>query len=508
MNHSLSDTLLSQLSELIAARMGLHFPKERWRDLERGMQSAARELGFQNVEACAQWMVSSPLTKRQVETLAPHLTVGETYFFRERKGFAALEEHVLPALLRARRDREKRLRIWSAGCCTGEEPYSLAILLSRMIPDWRDWHITILATDINPHFLQKAAAGVYSEWSFRDAPGGIKERYFKRTQEGRFEILSATKEMVTFSSLNLAEDTYPSLLTNTNAMDMIFCRNVLMYFTPERVKQCIDKLYRSLVDGGWLFVSPAEGSHILFSQFMPVNFSGVTLYRKVASFESQVSSSEAISPRFPSEPATRNSQPATRSVEPETRNSQPETFFDEAEKTAEVQPTPPLDAEALYEQGRYAEAVEKLVGWVAQNQNDIHAMTLLARAYANQGKLAEALEWCERAVVADKLNAGLHYLRATILQEQGALDEATRSLKRALYLDPDFVLAHFTLGSLARRQGKLRQADKHFENALALLRTYQPEEILSESDGMTAGRLMEVIALTSTRNPRPEMDYE
>jgi chemotaxis protein methyltransferase CheR len=495
MTRSLSDLLLSQLSELIAARMGLHFPRERWRDLERGMRSAAREFGFQDIESCAQWMVSSPLTKSQLEVLASHLTVGETYFFRERRGFAALEEHVLPALLRARRDTEKRLRIWSAGCCTGEEPYSLAILLSRMIPDWKDWHITILATDINSRFLQKASAGTYSEWSFRDAPAGIKERYFTRTRENRFEILSAMKEMVTFSFLNLAEDTYPSLLNNTNAVDMIFCRNVLMYFTPERVKQCIHKLYLSLVDGGWLFVSPAEGSHILFSQFMPVNFSGVTLYRKVASSELrvaspelQVASIEVASPPSLSEPETRNLKPETSfNSEPHITRAKP------GEKRAEPQPTPPTDAFALYEQGRSAEAVEKLVVWLPQNQDDAKAMTLAARAYADQGKLVEALEWCERAIVADKLNAGLHYLRATILQEQGVLNEARGSLKRALYLDPDFTLAHFVLGSLARRQGKLRESQKHFDNALALLHVCPQEEIVPESEGMTAGRLMEII---------------
>lgn len=503
MADSLSD-LLSQLSAGIAAQLGLHFPRERWRDLERGMRSAAREFGFQDIESCAQWMVSSPLTKSQLEVLASHLTVGETYFFRERRGFAALEEHVLPALLRARRNTEKRLRIWSAGCCTGEEPYSLAILLSKVIPDWKDWNITILATDINPRFLQKASAGTYSEWSFRDAPAGIKERYFTRTREGRFEILSAMKEMVTFSFLNLAEDTYPSLLNNTNAVDMIFCRNVLMYFTPERVKQCIHKLYLSLVDGGWLFVSPAEGSHILFSQFMPVNFSGVTLYRKgasselrVASSELQVPSSELRVPSFELQvPSSKVISPRSLS-QPETGNSRSATFFDEAEKTAEVQPTPYLQASTLYEQGRYTEATEKIVDCLTQHPDDAKAMTLLARAYANQGKLAGALEWCERGIAADKLNAGLHYLRAAVLQEQGVLNEAMRSLKRALYLDPDFALAHFALGSLARRQGKLRESHKHFDNALALLRVCPQEEIVPESEGLTARRLMEIIASTA-----------
>jgi chemotaxis protein methyltransferase CheR len=364
-----------------------------------------------------------------------------------------------------------------------------------MIPDWRDWNITILATDINPRFLQKASAGVYSEWSFRNVPVGIKERYFTRTGEGRFEILSAMKEMVTFSPLNLAEDTYPSLLNNTNAMDVIFCRNVLMYFAPERMKQCIQKLYRSLVDGGWLIVSPSEVSHVLFSQFATVNFPGVTFYKKassselgVASPELQIASIEVASPPSLSEPETRNLKPETFF------NSGPHIARAEAEeKGAEPQPTPLMDAEALYEQGRYTEAMEKIVDWLTQHPDDAKAMTLVARAYANQGKLTEALGWCERGIAADKLDAGLHYLHATVLQEQGVLNEARGSLKRALYLDPDFALAHFALGSLARRQGKSRESQKHFNNALVLLRACPQEEIVPESEGMTAGRLMEII---------------
>src|SRR3972149_8402451 len=103
MTTSVSDILLSQLSELVAAQMGLHFPPERWRDLERGIRSAARQFGFTDEEACIQWLLASPLTRSQVEVLASHLTVGETYFFREKRTFALLEEHVLPELIRSRR---------------------------------------------------------------------------------------------------------------------------------------------------------------------------------------------------------------------------------------------------------------------------------------------------------------------------------------------------------------------------------------------------------------------
>jgi chemotaxis protein methyltransferase CheR len=203
MTECLSHSSLAQLSEFIADRMGFHFPRERWLDLERGMRSASRAFGFEDVESCVQWLVSSPVTRRQIEILASHLSVGETYFFRERQTFDVLEARVLPELINRRRDTGRRLRIWSAGCCTGEEPYSIAILLKRMLPDLEDWQITVLATDINPQFLQKAADGIYGEWSFRGVPAELKERYFAKRHNGRFEILPEIKGIVTFSYLNL-----------------------------------------------------------------------------------------------------------------------------------------------------------------------------------------------------------------------------------------------------------------------------------------------------------------
>jgi len=118
MSNELSSQLLSQLSEFVADRIGLHFSKERWPDLERGIRSVMREFEFDDAESCVQWLVSSPVTQRTIETLASHLTVGETYFFREQQSFQALKEHVLPELISKRRGVDRHLRVWSAGCCT------------------------------------------------------------------------------------------------------------------------------------------------------------------------------------------------------------------------------------------------------------------------------------------------------------------------------------------------------------------------------------------------------
>ena len=497
----MTETALPRLSDFVAAQMGLHFPPERWRDLERGIGSAAREFGFADTEAFAQWLLTSPLTRNRVEVLASHLTVGETYFFRDKRTFELLEEQILPELIRSRRATAQRLRIWSAGCATGEEPYSIAILLHKLIPDLERWNIALLATDINPRFLQKASAGEYGEWSFRETQNWLKERYFKKTEGGRFRIAPFIQKLVSFSHLNLAEDVYPALSNDTNAMDLIFCRNVLMYFVPERQKKVVDGFHRTLVEGGWLIVSPSEASHVLFSTFMTVNFPSAILYRKagdkaISTTDLPSGVREDLTPRF--HPPTFYPEPPEQvPLIPEFSESP--TFMAEVDPKKEVRPSLYQEALSLYQLGRYGDAAETITLWLSENPKDSNAMNMMARLYANQGQLTQALEWCEKALAADKLNTGCHYLRAMILQEDAATEEATVSLKRTLYLDPQFVMAHYSLGNLALRQGKAKEAEKHLDNALSLLRLYRPEDIVPESEGITAGRLMEIIASTCCR---------
>ncbi len=509
MTEYISSSSLARFSEFVADQMGFYFPRERWQDLERGMRSITRALEFDDVESCVQWFTSSPVTQSRIEILASHLTVGETYFFRERQSFDLLETRVLPELIDRRRMSERRLRIWSAGCCTGEEPYSIAILLKRLIPDLEDWQITVLATDINPQFLKKAVDGIYGEWSFRGVPPELKTRYFAKRHNGQLEILSEIKRIVTFSYLNLMEDSYPSLLNNTNAMDLIFCRNVLMYFGSERAKQVIHKFHLSLLDGGWLIVSPCETSHVLYRQFVAVNFPHAILYKKDSQ---QISVGSHHRLEVPTQASLESISPMSFRAEPESQIRIVEPLkesaaLDSAEpKNPESEPALYSKCLFLYEQGFYEQAAEMLVTLVARDSSDGKAASLLARVYANQGKLAEASRCAEQAVAADRMNPSCHILQATILQEQGAVTEATRALERALYLEPDLVLAHFTLGNIARRQEKVLEAARHFSNVKTLLSAYPAERVLPEFDGLTAGRLIEIICSTTGVTAMPKRD--
>ncbi|MGR9115618.1 MAG: CheR family methyltransferase [Gammaproteobacteria bacterium] len=460
-----SPQLMTHLSRWIADRLGLNFPKERWGDLERNIAIAAQEFDYPSTESYITRLLSGPTSRNLIETLASYLTVGETYFFREPRSFEALETHVLPELLKVRRSQGKRLRIWSAGCCTGEEPYSIAILLDKLIPDYQSWNSTLLATDITPRFLRKAVDGIYGEWSFRGAPDWIRDHYFSKQNDGLYEINPWIRQRVTFSCLNLVDDNYPSILNNTNSMDIIFCRNVLMYFTEEQAKKVVHNLYRSLADGGWLITGSIEGPYNLFVPFAPVEFAGTILYQKRKALKQRMEYiGDSVCP-FDIVPVN----------------------------TATTSPPAMPDFERASQRD----------GYEASDQHT--EFSLRARENANQGKLAEAAGWCEKAIALDKFNPGYRYLLATIQQEQGLNVEAVKSLKHALYLDPDFVLAYFALGNLHRLQGRLLEAEKYYINVQTILQTYPDAQILPESEGMTAARLSEVVSCLQSGLNHPKL---
>jgi chemotaxis protein methyltransferase CheR len=306
--------------------------------------------------------------------------------------------------------------------------------------------------------------------------------------------------MVQFAYLNLLDDVYPSPFTNATAMDVIFCRNVLMYLAPEQAKKVVHKLYHTLADGGWLIVSPTETSHVLFASFQTVNIPGAILYRKDAKTSPPLE--DFLPKETPSDVASDESgsslPPAFGALVGSRREGVPPApgvgEIVQEPSIAEPQPILYMEALAWYQQGRYAEVVDTLSEHCSDDHANAQVIALLARAYANQGKLVEARQWCEKALAVDKLNASMHYLHATVLQEQGALDDAIRSLKRTIYLDQNFVLAHLALGTLALRLGRLKESSKHVENALALLSAYRQDDILPEADGITAGRLREILA--------------
>jgi len=462
MNRNLTDIELSMVCEVIASHMGLHFPIERRAMLSRNLALAAREFGYNNMNGFIQWLLSATLNKGQIEILASYLTISETYFWREPRVFAAFSQNILAELVASKKERGKSITIWCAGCSTGEEAFSIAIALHRTIPEIKDWKITILATDINTKALSKARKGVYSSWSFRNSPSWLKNSYFKSINNKEYKIIPEIKKMVTFSSFNLTHENFLSSVCKNHKMDIIFCRNILMYFTSEWAAKVSQNLFHSLSEEGWLVVSSCELSSNLFPQLTPVNFPGAVLYcktKKESTHSFNVQSNEI--------------------PEPYKQPFQP--LFSEAIVKEDFQPLQPFNP---------PQQPQSIVKTPEETSADkIFAIRLLA----NQGHLEEALSICNEAIASYKLTPGLYFLRASILQELDKSNEAIKSLKQAIYIDPDYIMGHFTLGNLFIRQGNVRNAKQYFNNALELLSTCSNDDIPEESEGLSVKYLREII---------------
>jgi chemotaxis protein methyltransferase CheR len=488
---------LSPLSEFVRERLGLHIPESHWKDLCGNFLKAADAFGYSDPAVCLQWLMQTELPPNELYKLAGFLTIGETYFFREKNHFEPMARHLFEEVIhRKRQHGNKQLRIWSAACSTGEEPYSIAMLLDSMLPDIHEWSVRILATDINPDFLARAQVAIYRPWSFRGTPEWVKQRYFQIENENH-TVREDIRRRVAFDFLNLADDVYPSLVTQTQAMDVIFCRNVLIYFAPEQARKVIGRLQRSLVEGGWLVLSPTETIYADDPSLQREYIAESILYRKNSSPSTARRKQPEYFPRFSPPrnlPATYEPQP----IPPPASAPQPAPA---SAKHAEPPPAPQKSAEytivqqaeAFYTQGLHRETAEliksRLNGRAARN----HEAFLLARAQANLGELDEALHNALNAVETGKLQPAYHYLLAMIQLEKDAHQEAARSLQRVLYLDDQHVMAIFSLGHLALQQQKRSVAEKYFKHALLLLKPFGEDAPVPEGEGMTAGRLRELI---------------
>lgn len=497
--HSLAPDVFEQLSTVLSGSMGLYFPEENKRDLERGLSRACDAFGFSSVEQLADWTVSGALPREQVERLASYLTIGETYFFRERAAFTVLGETIVPQLVERSESGAAHIRFWSAGCCTGEEAYTIAILVDMLRERIGGLNASIFATDINPHFLEKASRGIYGEWSFRGVPSWIRDKYFEQLSPGAFRIHPRIAARVAFSYLNLVEDSYPSLTSGINALDVIFCRNVLMYFHDTTRAAVIRRLWRALRVGGWLIVGASELSQHLYTDFDQRSFGDVIAYQKKSETTSDAQSAAALyAPTVAFETAQSTAVQRRPKHESSHRNAAPRTM---SQPGAARHTSDEIAARLkhLSTNGKYADLVSEFsvaTDAVQRRCIDSHPelTAALARAFASTGNLTEANRWCEHGLRQQKMNPVLHYLHANILLEGGAVDDAEAALNRALYLDHDFLLALFTLGNIRRRRKNYADAAKHYRRIAFLLESMRDDEVIQESDGLTAARMKQMIA--------------
>lgn len=548
----MNDAIIEQFVKLISDYTGLHIREQDSNVLQQKIWTRMKALKLFQPEEYYQ--ILAAVTEQKLENLRESeaewkklislLTTGESYFFRDRGQFKLLENHIFKELIErqysqnliAKSETPKSLRIWSAGCSTGEEPYSLAILLQEMLPNWQEWEILIIGTDINQEAIEKAKRGIYSQWSFRLVDPALQKRYFIE-RDGEWEIKETIRSMVKFRCGNLVQERFPNKESELENMDLIICRNVFVYFDAKAIALVLEKFYNTLKPGGYLITAHAElhGQNLgrfktkLFPESIvyqreeetsdgenePKTSAGIVtseipaLYSTISYQKSSVNKPQSFLNYFGAEKSiyTRkilwpniqsyNSHEKTTSLIREPQNYKTVTI-EKIEKPASTNANiDELDieeimqeAEKLFKQEAYTEAIQKAEQVLTRKPRHFGAHYLIAQAYANLGEYEKAHRACQLAIQIDSLSPEPYYLLAHLAEEQGDIETAKMFFKRIIYLEPASILAYLELASLYEREGDMLRARKMRATARELLSELPADATVDEQYHLQAGELL------------------
>ena len=434
----LDDTL-----QLVAGKTGLRIAPDAHERFAAMLRERAAHLGYSSAAAYRAFL-ESEAASREWEEIVRRFSSCETFFFRDHGQFDLLRLRLLPELIARHRD-DRVLRLWSAGCASGEEGYSLAMLLDMLLPQRDGWDILILGTDIDSHAIAKARQGRYGKWSFRMVPAAMQQRYFH--QEGAEWVLDERiRRMASFRVANLVGEPFPDAGSELHDMDLILCRNLFIYFTRPAVSAVAEKFTATLAEGGYLMTAHTElighEAHGLDSRLFA---EGVVYQRRTLPLAHAPSAAPAIPrPRPPVQPLPprRPSPPAPAAAAP----VQPQTPQRAAELTAE------------------------------------------ARTFADRGEYEQAEQKCRESLALDPLAAAPYFLLAQLAQFRGDFEQAKSHLNKALYLEPRCVCAHLELAALHERAGNMPQAYALRHAALGIVRGMPPDTRIEQYE-RTAGEL-------------------
>lgn len=276
-NTPLTDAEFQKLRKLVYDRAGIHFQESKKYVLESRLARRIEELQFDNYSQYLTYLTSGPYQQEEFQEMFNRITINETSFFRNEPQLNVFERQVLPRLLEAR-SRTRTLRIWSSACSSGEEPYTLAIQVHRTLGvRLADWKIEILGTDLSEKVLLTATAGTYSSYALRSMNPMVQQRYFK-AEGSNYQLDPTIMGMVQFETLNL-KDSFAA--RRHGIWDIIFCRNVLIYFDDAMKTHCAKLFHQQLAKDGTLFIGHSETLRNVDIPFEPVNSPQAFAYTKL-----------------------------------------------------------------------------------------------------------------------------------------------------------------------------------------------------------------------------------
>lgn len=461
-----SDPAYAVMARMVSATIGISFPESRRRLIEESMKTVWSRARSTSPLAYVADLVAGTTS---VDDLVNELVVGETYFFREPGQFALLQAEIFPEL---RHRLGRGLAMWSAGCASGEEAYSLAIAAAASAPE--GVHDRVFATDVSTRSLVAARAGVYGSWSMR----GVSDRDIDRISVRRdksYVVRDRWRRSVEFAYGNLAAETEAPFPAGTGAIDLIMCRNVLIYFDERAVRCAAALLYSALRDGGYLLTSPSDPLLSNLAPFVTVMTDAGIVYRRRDAAACQQPRADA-----------RNGARATAQIAAGSATSDaPGPRADrERLRTPGAEPGSSEQAELALSAGRWAKAAD-----LTASLDDVPSAMIHVRAMANAHGTSRAERACASAAIKHPTSAVLHHVHAILLLELDRLDDAIAAARRSLFLDPAIAAGHLVLATIAQRAGDLGLARRSYRNACTLLRDQRDDAQVALAEGQRAGAL-------------------
>jgi len=267
-----------ELRDLIYEKIGIHILDEKIYFLKKRVEKRIEELGIDSPSEYIKYLRYMDHTGKEFQNLTNSITINETYFFRNFPVLQAFAEHCLPEVLQRNMEKkQKELRILSAGCSSGEEPYTLSIILHEMVDDLRNINAKIVGIDIDESALKKAKRGIYDERSIKDVPGKYLDKHFDILPSG-YSVKEHVRRLVGFHKINLFDST--NLLRIGKQFDFVFCRNVLIYFSDESRRKVVENLYMMMKPGGYIFLGYSESMTRITRAFRIKRAGNTLVYQK------------------------------------------------------------------------------------------------------------------------------------------------------------------------------------------------------------------------------------
>ena len=470
----LSSKDFSLFQELLIETCGLQFEEDRNQSLHLALWQGLQHRGYNSYQEYYNLLKFHPEGRLEIRELLDLITIGETYFFRNKAQFDVFMKFVLPEIIQRKiAPRDKVIRAWSAGCSRGDEAYSMAIAMMEVMPSYQEWRISILGTDINRNGLAFAKKAIYGERDISYLPKEYLDKYFK-AQGSTYALRSDVREFVQFEYHNLAKDPYiDERMQNT---DLIFCRNVTIYFNSQATSRVIENFYNCLTEEGYLFLGHTETLWQINNKFERVEFPQTFLYKKRL-----IPVQEEVMKPFMAVPEM-NLENLTSIKEMNTEKS----FFLE-NRSGGLKEKPDLLGEFEKPGGPngkvgspYWETALPLKEMKNQSsplfsnyltaQDKNHILTYLANAtlLANEAKYKEAADLLAKVIELDNLSVEAYYLLGVLSYKSGDLKEAEAQFRKVIYVSPDSALAYFNLGNIYLYQRKFSEAAREFRNAIRL----------------------------------------